>query len=254
MLDVWCRYRTARGQMVDALRGCTLDVPQDECVAVVGPSGSGKSTLVKALARLIPISSGRLTFPALNGVKSTERIAVLFQGSSHFPWRSVARNLSFRLELTGCSRANRQKRARELCQLVGLDPKAFLNRYPAELSGGQMRRVELAMTFSIPPQLWLLDEPTTGLDFVVRQDIQELIESFISQAGLTTLLVTHDVSEAVRLADTVVVMNHGRICGEVRIDLPRPRTQGNDAKIEQRCVDLVRTVVDLLRRGEEVST
>jgi ABC-type nitrate/sulfonate/bicarbonate transport system ATPase subunit len=247
LVDVCCAYRTAHGQDVRGLNGCTLAIPMNSSVAVVGASASGKTTLLKTIAGLRPVDCGHLGFPGYGDKRPADAIGVMFQGSSHFPWRTVERNLSFRLELAGWPKAERQRRAAELCQLVGMEPTVYLRRYPSELSGGQLRRMELAMTFSAVPRLWLLDEATTGLDFLARQDIQKLIEAMMLQSGITTLMVTHDVPEAVRLADLVAVMSGGRICALVPINLPRPRTAGGLPGLEADQARLVDQIVVLMR-------
>ena len=189
----------------------------------MGPSGSGKSTLLNIIAGLIPVTSGAIRYPAF-GFGTPPRVGYLFQSDAVFPWRSVERNLTYALEIQHIRSRQRRERAVELCWLVGLDPAVYLRKLPGELSGGELRRVGLGMTMASTPQLLLLDEPTSAVDWLTRRTLQAVIQDVIAGAQSTAVVVTHDVEEAVWLGDRVLVLREGRITRSIDVDLPRPRT------------------------------
>ncbi|MFC0215965.1 ATP-binding cassette domain-containing protein [Paenibacillus chartarius] len=197
------------------LSGLQLHIHQGEFVAVVGRSGCGKSTLLRLIAGLEQPSDGviLLNAEAIKGLQAGTRI--MFQDSRLLPWKKVVDNVRIG-SLTGD-----RERAAEALSMVGLASKA--GEWPSVLSGGQRQRVTLARALVGEPSLLLLDEPLGALDALTRIEMQRLIEGLWLERRFTVLLVTHDVSEAVALADRVVVMEEGRIGLDVRITLPRPR-------------------------------
>ena len=208
---------------ITAVADFSMTANEEEFVCIVGPSGCGKSTLLGAIAGFLKISSGQIY---LNGqaIKGTGRDrGVVFQQASLFPWRTSLENVIYGLELAGLSKKVRQARGRELLQLVGLE--AFENHYPNQLSGGMQQRVNLARALAIEPSLLLLDEPLGALDAQTREFMQLELLRIWRATKQTIIFVTHDIGEAVYLADKVVVMTKrpGTICEEVKIDLPRPR-------------------------------
>jgi len=174
---------------------------------------------------------------------------MLFQGESHFPWRTVENNLAYRLSLAGKPRSEQHARATELCIRVGLNPGEYLSRFPHELSGGQLRRIELAMTLSTCPDIYLLDEPTTGLDYLVKREVQQLIEMVLLRQQSTTVIVTHDVAEAVLLSDRVVILDAGQVRGEMVVDLPSPRIPNQLVAPEM--LEIVEKVVAIMREPRQ---
>jgi ABC-type nitrate/sulfonate/bicarbonate transport system ATPase subunit len=201
-----------------------LDIRQGEFVAIVGPSGCGKTTLLNAIDGLQKLTAGELL---LNGQPirgpGPDR-AMVFQQASLLPWRTVLGNVTYGLDLRReVSSADAKRRARELIELVGL--RGFEDHYPTELSGGMQQRVNLARALAVDPDLLLLDEPFAALDAQTREFMQEELLRVWSTTGKTAIFITHDIKEAIYLADRVVVFTArpGRIKECVAIDLPRPR-------------------------------
>jgi len=211
------------------LQGIHLDIAPGEFVAVVGRSGCGKSTLLRLLAGLDLPSAGELR---LQG-SDEGGTRFMFQDARLLPWARVVDNVA--LGLDGPDAAERALRA--LGQ-VGLADRA--QEWPSRLSGGQRQRVALARALVRTPGLLLLDEPLGALDALTRIEMQRLIERLWTRSGFTAVLVTHDVAEAVALADRVLLIEDGRLAFEQRIDLPRPRVrQAGFAALEQRLLDRV---------------
>ncbi|HEV7665057.1 MAG TPA: ABC transporter ATP-binding protein [Chloroflexota bacterium] len=224
-VDVSIHYwieRSARPFM--AVDRASLDIRPGEFVSIVGPSGCGKTTFLNAVDGLQPISGGRLE---LNG-KPIERPgpdrAMVFQQASLLPWRTVLGNVVYGLELQGRhGRSQREQKAREFIDLVGL--RGFEEAFPTELSGGMQQRVNLARALATDPEMLLLDEPFAALDAQTREFMQRELLRIWGETRKTALFITHDIKEAVYLADRVVVFSRrpGRVKSCVEIDLPRPR-------------------------------
>ncbi len=201
-----------------------LDVLEGEFVAIVGPSGCGKTTLLNAIDGLQKITSGTLTLNGQSIEKPGPDRAMVFQQASLLPWRTVLGNVTYGLDLRGTMSRNAAKaRARELIELVGLN--GFEEHYPTELSGGMQQRVNLARALAVDPDVLLLDEPFAALDAQTREFMQEELLRVWAAAAKTALFITHDIKEAIYLADRVVVFTArpGRIKETVTIDLARPR-------------------------------
>lgn len=215
------------------LHDLQLDIAPGEFVAIVGRSGCGKSTLLRLVAGLDKASSGQLQLQgkAVEGLNARARI--MFQEARLLPWKRVLDNVL--LGLPEVQRAH----AKQVLAQVGLADRA--QEWPAKLSGGQRQRVALARALVHQPQLLLLDEPLGALDALTRIEMHRLIEHLWQQHGFTALLVTHDVQEAVALADRVVLIEDGRIALDERIALPRPRVHGDVAlaAVEQRILQRV---------------
>ncbi|NMY42166.1 aliphatic sulfonates ABC transporter ATP-binding protein [Pseudomonas sp. WS 5013] len=203
----------------EVLQGIDLHIPAGQFVAVVGRSGCGKSTLLRLLAGLDQPSVGQLL--AGNGplASAREDTRLMFQDARLLPWKRVIDNVG--LGLSG----DWQPKAREALAAVGLADRA--QEWPAALSGGQKQRVALARALIHQPRLLLLDEPLGALDALTRIEMQQLIERLWQQHGFTVLLVTHDVAEAVAVADRVILIEEGRIGLDLLVDLPRPRQRGS---------------------------
>jgi len=206
---------------VHALENVTVDIPIGEILAVVGGSGCGKSTMLRAIAGLDPASSGRIM---LNGDRITaphEKIGIIFQEPRLLPWLTVAENVGFGLE--DRPKAERRTRVAAALERVGLSDKADV--WPRELSGGQAQRVAIARALAPRPEVLLLDEPFSALDAFTRADLQDHLLTLWADSRPTLVMVTHDVEEAVVLADRILVMRPrpGRIFEEIAADLPRPR-------------------------------
>ncbi len=231
----------------EVLKGIDLHIPAGQFVAVVGRSGCGKSTLLRLLAGLDQPSQGALL--AGNGPLSAARddTRLMFQDARLLPWKRVIDNVG--LGLSGDWRPN----AREALAAVGLAERA--NEWPAALSGGQKQRVALARALIHQPRLLLLDEPLGALDALTRIEMQQLIERLWQRHGFTVLLVTHDVSEAVAVADRVILIEEGRIGLDLTIDIPRPRNRGAAAlaALEAQVLNRVLAVPELSPQPESVS-
>ncbi len=217
------RFETPAGE-VHALDNVSIEVRRGEFVAVIGPSGCGKSTLFNIIGGLIESYDGTVRVAGERVAGSHREIGMVFQEESTFPWRTTIENVAFPLEAAGMAKAERLERARALVKLVGLD--GFENRYPAELSGGMRQRTALARTLAFEPKILLMDEPFASLDEQTRLLLGDKLLQIQAQLKQTTLLITHNIAEAVQLADRVLVMTYrpGRVKRAVEIDLPRPRT------------------------------
>jgi NitT/TauT family transport system ATP-binding protein len=217
------RFATPEGA-ITAVEGVSLEVPKGRFVALIGPSGCGKSTLFNVIGGLLDGYDGRVLIDR-HPVDGTHRdVGMVFQEESTFPWLTTIENVAFPLEVGGMPKAERLDRARALLRLVGLD--GFENRYPAELSGGMRQRTAIARTLAVRPKLLLMDEPFGALDEQTRLLLGDQVLRIHRELEQTTLLITHSITEAVQLADQVVVMTYrpGRVKRIVEIDLPRPRT------------------------------
>jgi sulfonate transport system ATP-binding protein len=209
------------------LHGIDLDIAPGEFVAIIGRSGCGKSTLLRLLAGLETPSAGALE------AGEREDTRFMFQDARLLPWARVLDNVAL-----GLAGADARERARQALAQVGLADRA--GEWPARLSGGQRQRVALARALVHAPKLLLLDEPLGALDALTRIDMQRLIETLWTRHRFTALLVTHDVAEAVALADRVLLIEDGRLALDLRIDLPRPRRRdASFAALEQRLLDRV---------------
>jgi len=210
-------------RIVQAIDRFSLTVEEGEFVAIVGPSGCGKSTFLHILGGFEPHDAGTML---LNGAPvkgpGPDR-GMLFQEFALYPWRSVIGNVAWGLEVQGKAKAERTAIAERYLKLVGLS--AFRDAYPAELSGGMKQRVALARVLAFEPRILLMDEPFGALDAQTRELMQEELNAIWQQTRNTVLFVTHDIDEAIYLADRVIVFTArpGRIKDEVRIKLERPR-------------------------------
>jgi NitT/TauT family transport system ATP-binding protein len=226
--DVRIGHRSGRKSVFTlAVDGLSFDVAANEFIAVVGPSGCGKTTFLTAVAGLTPVASGELSLDGQQIVGPGRDRSLVFQQASLFPWRNVNGNIEFGLRAHGRLDEAGRRRTLELLDLVGLAGKG--DKYPRELSGGMSQRVNLARALATDPELILLDEPFAALDAQTREVMQEELTRIWQadplQAGKTAMFITHDVPEAVFLADRVIVLSRGpaHLVADVRIDLARPR-------------------------------
>src|ERR1700727_200470 len=212
---------------VHALDGVSLDVELGEIVAVIGGSGCGKSTLLRAIGGLDPPREGTNTLDGGRITAPHEKIGIIFQEPRLLPWLKVADNVGF--GLGDRPKAERAQRVAVALTRVGLADKATM--WPRELSGGQAQRVAIARALVPRPEVLLLDEPFSALDAFTRADLQDHLLDLWADARPTLVLVTHDVDEAIVLADRVMVMcpRPGRVFDEIEVDLPRPRDRQSAA-------------------------
>jgi NitT/TauT family transport system ATP-binding protein len=223
---------TAGADTITAVDDITLDVKQGEFLAVIGPSGCGKSTLFNIIGGLLGGYAGEVSVDgqSINGPHPD--IGMVFQEESTFPWRTVLDNVALPLEVRGMPKSERLDRARRFVSLVGLE--GFEHRYPRELSGGMRQRVAIARTLVSEPKILMMDEPFGALDEQTRLLLGDKVLQIQQTLNQTTMIITHNITEAVQLADRVLVMSYrpGRLKSLIEIDLPRPRTLevvGSDA-------------------------
>jgi NitT/TauT family transport system ATP-binding protein len=221
--DIVKRFETPDG-VLTALDHVSLNVAPGEFVGVIGPSGCGKSTLFNVIGGLLDGYEGTVKVAGERVRGPHPAIGMIFQEESTFPWRTVIDNVAFPLEIAGLPKAERYERARHFVKLVGLD--GFERRYPAELSGGMRQRVSMARTLAAQPKILLMDEPFASLDEQTRLLLGDKVLQIQQQLKQTTLLITHNITEAVQLSDRVVVMTYrpGKVKRVVEIALPRPRS------------------------------
>jgi NitT/TauT family transport system ATP-binding protein len=210
------------GGTVQVLDGLDLAIETGSFVTLVGRSGCGKSTILNMIAGLVDPSSGTIAFADGNAKRPRLDVGYLTQKETLLPWRDVLANVALPLEVRGVPRADRERRARELIGIVGLDGAE--QRYPRELSGGMARRASLARMLAADPTILLLDEPFGALDAQLRADLQRELLDLWSGTGKTIVFVTHDIDEALTLADRIVVLQWGgRIAVDEAVTFPRPR-------------------------------
>jgi NitT/TauT family transport system ATP-binding protein len=239
------RFRTRRGDTINALEGISFEVRDREFAVLVGTSGCGKSTILRLVAGLFPPSEGRVLLDghAVSGPGADR--GMVFQAYTLFPWLTVQRNVEFGPRLRGLAPGERRALAQRFLAQVGL--KGFEGVYPKELSGGMMQRVAIARALANDPAVLLMDEPFGALDAQTRTLMGELLLRVWGDAAKTVLFVTHDIEEALFLGDRVFVMTArpGRIREEIAVPLPRPRTV--DMLTSDTFVGLKRQVMDLIR-------
>ncbi len=217
------RFEAPEG-VITAVDGVSLSVAPGEFLGVIGPSGCGKSTLFNIIGGLLDGYEGTVKVAGELVRGPHPSIGMIFQEESTFPWRTVLDNVAFPLEIAGMAKAERYDKARHFVSLVGLD--GFERRYPAELSGGMRQRVSMARTLAAEPKIMLMDEPFAALDEQTRLLLGDKVLQIQQELKQTTLIITHNITEAVQLSDRILVMTYrpGRLKRMIAIDLPRPRT------------------------------
>jgi NitT/TauT family transport system ATP-binding protein len=221
--DIYVQFETPEGPLV-AVDHVSLSVRPGEFLAVIGPSGCGKSTLFNVVGGLLDFYRGNVTVAGETVRGPHPSIGMVFQEESTFPWRTVIENVAFPLEIAGIGKTARLEKAKKFISLVGLT--GFDNRYPNELSGGMRQRVAIARTLASEPKILLMDEPFASLDEQTRLLLGDKVLQIQQDLAQTTLLITHNITEAVQLADRILVMSYrpGKVKRIVEIDLPRPRS------------------------------
>ncbi|NPA93109.1 MAG: ABC transporter ATP-binding protein [Chloroflexi bacterium] len=214
-------FPTDEGGTLEVLRDVSFEVAPQAFLAVVGPSGCGKSTLLRVLAGLLQPSRGEVSFPAHQG--SRPKVGLVFQKANLMPWRTVLRNITLPLELKGVPTEEAVRRAREMIARIGLE--GFEDTLPRDLSGGMAQRVALARALIHEPDLLLLDEPFAALDALTRERLWDELLHIWRQERKTVVMVTHSVTEALLLADRVLVLSArpATVRLDMQVDLPRPR-------------------------------
>jgi ABC-type nitrate/sulfonate/bicarbonate transport system ATPase subunit len=238
---------TFKNQKNPTLENIELRIESGERIALIGRSGCGKSTLLHMLAGLLLPSEGCVRIQGRQVTKPSEKWNMMFQRPSLYPWMSVEQNVSLGLDF---KRIKDPHKIDQLLTLVGLSDKA--KDRVQSLSGGQQQRVALARSLATSPDLLLLDEPFSALDAFTRSSLQDEVSQIAGAEGLTLVMVTHDIDEAVAMADRVLIMsaNPGRIVGEEKIDLPFPRDRGSKAFTDSRS-KLMRKFESLVTEKED---
>jgi NitT/TauT family transport system ATP-binding protein len=211
------------GRAVTPVASLSLDVRDEEFVALVGPSGCGKSTVLNMIGGLIRPTAGEIRLDGVRHAGVPPRVGYVFQKDTVFPWRTVHRNIALGLEYRGVPAAERERRVREAIRLIGLD--GFEDAFPATLSGGMRQRVALMRTLVVQPEILLMDEPFGALDTHTKLRLQaQLLELWLAHRQ-TVVFVTHDLAEAITLSDRVIVLTSrpGRVKLVHEVKLPRPR-------------------------------
>ncbi|MET9970212.1 ABC transporter ATP-binding protein [Streptomyces sp. NPDC006356] len=218
-------FSLGTGPATHAIGDVSLSVADGEFVAIVGPSGCGKTTLLRCLSGLLRPDQGQVRYAGEPVSRVPGDLAIVFQeyNRSLFPWLTVRRNVEF--GLTDLPRAVRRERAREALERVRLD--GFGDHFPWQLSGGMQQRVAIARAIALHPRVLLMDEPFASVDAQTRTALEEMTASISAELGLTTLLITHDIDEAIFMADRVVVLSArpSRVVAELPVDIPRPRDE-----------------------------
>lgn len=229
-----CEFRRADGTMLRALDAIDLTIGKGEFVCLLGRSGHGKSTLLRSLAGLNPLTSGQIVVngTAIHG-PGAER-SMVFQEDTVFPWMTVLQNVCFGLAMQGKSREAQEREAMHWLDLVGL--RANAASWPKELSGGMRKRVAIASAFATGAPILLMDEPFGALDYVTRMELQNLLIRLWRETRRTIVFVTHDIEEALVLAERVVMLRGGRMVLDAPAALPRPRTA--DVRASAEALDL----------------
>src|ERR1700722_2043797 len=247
--DVTMRFADKGGRgALTAIRNVSFSVCDGEVVSLIGPSGCGKSTLLNIGSGLSAPSEGTAFVDGARVEGPNSQVAFMLQKDLLLPWRTVAENVMFGVEIQGVPVAERKRRAQAL--LANLNLAEFAGHYPHQLSGGMRQRVALARTLAVDPHVLLLDEPFSAVDAQTRMVLQRDLARTLKKAGKTALLITHDLSEAVTLSDRVLVMSQrpGTIVEEISIDMPgrdNPIARRHNAKVN----DYVAQLMDRLGIG-----
>ncbi|MCC6210510.1 MAG: ABC transporter ATP-binding protein [Burkholderiales bacterium] len=248
------RFRKEDGSSLLAFEGVNLSVRRQEFVCVLGPSGCGKTTMLRCLSGLEELSEGTVLIHGEEPRGVHRDLAIVFQRPVLLPWLTVADNVQLPLRVGGYARASSPAASRDrvaaLLDLVGL--KGFESSYPYELSGGMQQRASIARALSRNPDILMMDEPFGALDALTRQRLNFELVRIWRSSGSTIVLITHNIHEALILADRVVVMSErpGRIIKELAIDLPRPRTAKSLNAQPERYLALVKDIEECLGVAE----
>lgn len=228
-------FKGRNGDVV-ALQNTDLTIRQNEFVCVVGPSGCGKTTLLNIIGGLEKASSGSVKVDGKEVTGPGKERGVVFQQYALFPWKTVLKNVEFGLKLRGLGKQERKEKAESYLEMVGL--KDFAHSYPKELSGGMKQRVAIARAYAVQPEVLLMDEPFGALDAQTRAQLQEDLLRTWQKEKKTCFFITHDVEEAVILAQRVIIMSArpGRIKEMIDVDIPYPRDQAT--KLDSRFVEI----------------
>ena len=238
------------GRARNALSGVDLDVPEGEFVALIGASGCGKTTLLNVIAGLVPATSGTVTISDTPAAAGRGDVCYILARDALLPWRTVKGNVEYGLELSGVGRDERERRAMIYIEKVGL--RDYRDFYPSKLSQGMRQRVSLARAFAVGRNIYLMDEPFSALDSQTKLLLHDQLLNLWESSRATVVFVTHDIGEAITLADRVIVMSKQGtgIVDEIHVDLPRPRS-AEALQADTRYHDLYRRTWTSLKASTE---
>ena len=247
---LWCVFEHRSGQLVNALHDVNFEVQPGEFVCVVGRSGHGKTTLLRVLAGLQPPTAGRtrLGDQVVQGPGADR--AMVFQQDTVFPWLHVRENVEFGLRALKVDDQERESTTARWLDAVGLTE--FADSWPRELSGGMRKRVALAAAMAVGSDVILMDEPFGSLDYFTRRNLHDVLLDLWEKTQKTIFFVTHDIEEALILADRVILLAEGKLVDDIRVDLPRPRDE--DVRASSAAVDITKTILAHLGITEEEAT
>ncbi len=233
---------TKRFGDLTVLNSINFTIKKGELLAIVGPTGCGKTTFLNCLSKLMPSTEGDILIDGEEANPKKHNIAYVFQEPTCLPWRTVRENVAYGMEVKGVPKAEREKRASEIMELVGLSSCADL--YPNQVSASMMQRIAVSRAFAVNPDLLLMDEPYGQLDVKLRFYLEDELVNLWQKLGSTILFVTHNIEEAVYVAERILVLTNKptTVKEEIIVDLPRPRKLVNP-----RFIELRRQVTDLIR-------
>ena len=248
--DLWCVFEHRSGQLVNALQDVNFDVQSGEFVCVVGRSGHGKTTLLRVLAGLQPPTAGRVRLgdDVVTGPGADR--AMVFQQDTVFPWLHVKENVEFGLRAMKTPEAEREEITAHWLDAVGLTD--FADSWPRELSGGMRKRVALASAMAVGSDVILMDEPFGSLDYFTRRNLHDVLLDLWEESQKTIFFVTHDIEEALILADRVVLLAEGKLVDDIPVNLPRPRDE--DVRAGAEAVQITKVILQHLGITEEEAT
>jgi NitT/TauT family transport system ATP-binding protein len=234
-------FITPEGERLKILKDINFYLKEGEILTLIGPSGCGKSTILNIIASLIPATEGRVI------LKPGLKLGYIFQEPRLLPWRTVFKNVQLGLEDRGLKAAEMQEKIRKYLRLTGLAD--FENKYPHELSGGMQQRVALCRALVIEPSVLLMDEPFAALDAITRQHLESQVVDIVTKTGKSVIMVTHDIDEALVMADRIIVMGShpGRIEEILEVDFPRPRSL-KTLTFSPRYMEMRAHLLELLRK------
>jgi NitT/TauT family transport system ATP-binding protein len=244
---VSCSFTHRKGALVHALRDVSFTVPPGQFVCLVGRSGHGKSTLLRVLAGLQRPTSGQAYIGERHITTPGSDRGMVFQQDTVFPWMHVRDNVEYGLRARGIPRAERRSISDRWLKAVGLDQ--FADSWPKELSGGMRKRVAFAAVLAAGADVWLMDEPFGSLDYFTRRSLHELVLGVWRHERKTVFFVTHDIEEALILADRILLLANGELVSDLEVRLPRPRDE--DARASPEAVLLTKTVLQHLAVEED---
>lgn len=240
--DAECRFQHGSGHEVRALDNVSVTIGEGEFVCLLGRSGHGKSTLLRSLAGLNRLTAGSIAVDGTPVAGPGVERGMVFQEDTVFPWMTVQQNVEFGLRAQNQPAEHRRREAGRWLEAVGLSD--FAESWPKELSGGMRKRVAIATVFAGGAPILLMDEPFGPLDYVTRRDLQSLLIDLWQRTGRTIIFVTHDIEEALVLAQRILVLRSGRIVDDIDVDLPRPRLE--EVRASRRGVEIARVILDHL--------